>query len=145
MVSRVSQKGYSLIDHTADIGIEVHADDFPTLLERAAGALFDIITDVSKVKAEDRIQITLSSEDREQIMRSWLEELLHRFYGEEMVFSRFKLKLSDGDNFTGEAWGEVFDPDRHDLHTEIKGITYHQFEVSFHPGKKWYARMIFDV
>lgn len=145
MASRICQKGYSFIDHTADIGIEVHADDFTALLELAAEALFDIITNLSKVRREHHIRIDLPGQDKEQIMRNWLEELLYRFYSEDTVFSRFKLRSSDGDGFTGDAWGETFDPDRHDFRTEIKGITYHQFEVSLKAGKGWYARIVFDV
>ena len=36
------------------------------------------------------------------------------------------------------------DSDRHLFHTEIKGITYHQFEVSGDESG-WQARIILDV
>lgn len=136
---------YSFIDHTADVGIEVRTKDFPSLLEEAAKAMFDVITDISKVKPHVKAQITITRGEDDQTLRDWLEELLHRFYTEDMVFSRFRLSSPDRSTLVCGAWGEVFDPHRHTLHTEIKGITYHQYEVSHQSNQGWYARIIFDV
>jgi len=36
------------------------------------------------------------------------------------------------------------DPKRHDFHTEIKGVTYHDFKLWQEAGA-WHARIIFDV
>lgn len=138
-----AQKPYIFIDHTADIGIEVREKNLSALLEQAAEALFCVITDISTVRPSICVQISAYQGEGEEMMRHWLEELLYRFYQDDMVFSRFKVDAS-GDDLVGEAWGEAIDPDRHLVHTEIKGITYHQFEVS-QSETGWYARIIFDV
>lgn len=139
-----SGESYSLIDHTADIGVEVQGEDFPALLKHAAEALFCVITDTSTVQPKSRFKIVIPSQKKEEMMRNWLEKLLYYFNIEDMLFSRFSVSASDHNHLIAKSWGEVFDPKRHLIYTEIKGITYHQFEVS-QSEAGWYARIIFDV
>jgi len=42
------------------------------------------------------------------------------------------------------AKGERMDPERHVLHGEVKGATYHKLEVKEIDGK-WEAKVILDV
>lgn len=135
---------YSLIDHTADIGMEVRGIEFHALLEQAGKGLFHVVTDISTVRPTSRIHIGTWEGNEEHIMRSWLEKLLFHFNTDDILFARFSVTPSDDGGFAGAAWGEVFDSQRHTIHTEIKGITYHQFEVS-QSKDGWYARIIFDV
>ena len=51
---------------------------------------------------------------------------------------------SDGWCLRGTVRGERYDPNRHELKTLIKAVTYHQLEVrSSKVG--WTARVVFDI
>ena len=139
-----TKNNYTLLDHTADIGIEVYGKDFSSLLENTAKALFSIITDISKVRPKSQSRIELHQNKEEEMMRSWLEQLLYQFNTSDMLFSQFKINISNRDHLTAQIWGEIFNDQHHLIHTEIKGITYHNFEVS-ESENGWFARIIFDV
>ena len=67
-----------------------------------------------------------------------------QFNGSNYLFSKFQVSMDKNGHYIGEAWGEIYDPERHIIHTEIKGITYHQFQVS-KSSNGWKARIIFDI
>lgn len=135
---------YRIIDHTADIGIEVYGEGLSELMEHAGEALFSIITEIDRVESSVSRNITVETGESEEVLRSWLEQLLLYFNTDDFLFSRFEIIQTDDGSFRCTAAGERLDSDRHILHTEIKGITYHQYEVS-HDDKGWRARIILDV
>ncbi|NOZ03462.1 MAG: archease [FCB group bacterium] len=135
---------YTLLHHTADTGIEVTGESLAKLFENAATGLFALITDVEKVQPRERIRITIPRQDPEEMLRFWLENLLQHFNMEAWLFSRFRIDMKNGTQCLGTARGEHYDPSKHDIYTEIKGITYHCFEVKQH-NRKWIARFILDV
>lgn len=137
-------KTFSMIDHTADIGIEVYGETFPSLLEHAGSALFQIITDTSKIKESISYQIDIPSENHEVALRQWLENLMIQFNGSNYLFTKFQVSMDESSHYIGKAWGEIYNPERHIIHTEIKGITYHQFQVC-KTSDGWKARIIFDI
>ncbi|MDP6456416.1 MAG: archease [Candidatus Marinimicrobia bacterium] len=138
------KRNYRIIDHTADVGIEVYGGDLSELMEHAGEALFSIITDIEYVETSVSHNITVAPGENEEVLRNWLEQLLQYFNTDDMLFSRFEVILADDGFFRCTAAGEKIDSDRHLFHTEIKGITYHQFEVSGDESG-WQARIILDV
>jgi len=77
---------YTLIDHTADIGIDVVGATLRELFTNAAFALFDIITDLSKVECTAEYNIKISGIDREQLLVNWLTELLYLHDVKNLLF-----------------------------------------------------------
>ncbi|MFQ6616993.1 MAG: archease [Fidelibacterota bacterium] len=141
-----ADKNYALIDHTADVGVEVRGENFADLLVHAGEAVFSVITDLSTVEPSTCWEVRVAPGKPEEVMRSWLDELLSRFNRKDMLFSRFAVMVLDDNGIRAQAWGEVLDDSRHSLHTEIKGITYHQFQVRQNTaGTGWVARIILDV
>jgi SHS2 domain-containing protein len=86
----------------------------------------------------------------EELLVRWLSELLYLRDTQDLLFSRFDLKIvepagPDGEaSLTAVAWGETFDPSRHAAKTGIKAVTYHQVEAR-REREGWRARVIFDV
>lgn len=136
--------GYELVDHTADLGIRVWVDDVKGLFEEAAKALFDIITDLTKVEAHVKREIVVRGSDREELMVAWLSELLYLHEVEGLLFCDFSITEIDEGTVSGVANGEEFDKARHSIKTEVKAVTYHQLEVKEHGGR-WQAQVIFDI
>ena len=139
-----SRNKYTLLHHTADTGIEVVGESLEALLENAATGLFALITDLKKVQPREQIVIPIFTRDPEEMLRSWLETLLQHFNLEDRLFSRFRIEKKNGTQYSGIALGEQYDPGKHDIYTEIKGITYHCFEIGQRNGE-WTARFILDV
>jgi len=136
--------GYELVDHTADLGIRVWADDIKGLFEEAARALFDIITDLTKVEAHVKREIVVRGSGREELMVAWLNELLYLHEVDHLLFRDFSIAEIDEGTVTGVANGEEFDQDRHSVKTEVKAVTYHQLEIK-EQGGRWQAQLIFDI
>ncbi len=151
----IDKKKYKIIDHTADLGIEVYGDNLNLLFSNAGNAFSEILTDVSKIEEHVSKDITVSGEDLEQLMVNWLHEILYNYEVNFLIFKRFIIKdLNKPDQnkrgidsvytLSCECYGEEFDQIKHDLLTEIKAVTYHQIEVK-RKNEKWWSRIIFDL
>jgi SHS2 domain-containing protein len=136
--------GYELVDHTADLGIRVWADDIKGLFEETARVFFDIITDLSKVEARLQREIAAEGAGLEELMVAWLNELLYLHEVEGLLLCDFSIAEIDKGTVTGVATGEVFDKARHSIKTEVKAVTYHQLEIK-EQGGRWQAQVIFDI
>jgi SHS2 domain-containing protein len=63
---------YRLLEHTADAMVEVHGTTLGERYANAAYALFDQITDVTKVEPKGEVKIVLSADTREQLLVDFL-------------------------------------------------------------------------
>jgi len=53
---------YRLLEHTADAMVEVHGEDLDERFENAAYAMFDQITDLSRVVPKGELKVVMSGE-----------------------------------------------------------------------------------
>lgn len=167
---RKQNKKYRLINHTADLGIEVYGKELQELFSNAGFALFDIMTDISRVKETTERVITVEGNDLEQLMVNWLNDLLYLFDVEGLLFKRFEVqevgnrsqesgvkesasqRLETQDsrpadsrlNLKALIAGECYDPNRHIIETAVKAATYHQIQV-VKENSKWRAMIIIDL
>lgn len=134
---------FQFIDHTADVGIRVEAPTLEDLFETAGLAFTELVTNAESLDCSVERRFKLEEDDIETLLVSWLQELLYLLDTEELVFARFQVALH-GFSLEATAWGEVFDPDRHMIKTEIKAVTYHLLEVAKR-DQGWQAQVIFDI
>ena len=142
-MSEESRGSFEFIDHTADAGIRVEAPTLEDLFETAALAFSELVTSVDSVDCKVERRFKLQEDDLEALLVSWLQELLYLLDTEDLVFSRFQVRLH-GLSLEAAAWGDVFDPNIHTVKTEIKGVTYHQLEGA-KSDRGWQAQVIFDI
>lgn len=135
---------YILIDHTADIGIDVFGDSLQELFTNAAFALFDIITDLSKVEGTAEYAISVSGIDKEQLLVNWLSELLYLHEVKNLLFRDFCITDIWDNQLNASIRGEVFAEDKHVIKTGIKAVTYHCLSI-VREDHQWKARVIFDI
>lgn len=135
---------YKLIEHTADLGIEVTADDLKGIFVNSALALFDLMVGLEKIGGTAPKQFTVSGADHVELLVAWLNELLYVYSVEKLVFSRFEHVQLNPNRIEAVGWGELLDPQRHELNIEIKAATYHGLALSKQNGI-WKARIIFDI
>ncbi len=135
---------YILIDHTADIGIDVFGATLQELFANAAFALFDILTDLPVVAGKDKHTITASGIDREQLLVNWLSELLYLHDVKNLLFRDFQITDMTDTQLTASVSGEPFNEEKHVIKTGIKAITYHNLSI-VQADHQWKARVIFDL
>jgi len=131
---------------TADAAFEVEADDLNQLFRESAEATFAIMTGLSAIKPESHKAIKLSAEKIDQLLFDWLSELVYLMDKEQIIFSKFEVRIKKNKLYELEAkaWGDKIDVKKQDLKAEVKAITYHQFKVE-QRGESWYARVVVDI
>ncbi len=140
-----STKPYEVLEHTADIGILVRGKRVEELFEKAAYAMFDLITDIEKVYAVGKYRVRIESPTLEDLLVDYLSELLYVYSVEFVLMSDFNVIIHKRDeNYTlsGVALGEPIDKSRHNIKMEIKAVTYHELEINLKEG---YAKVLFDI
>lgn len=131
-------------EHKADEMVSVTAATLPELFERAAWAMFSILTDVEAVRERDRVAVAVEASDREALLVKWLAELNFLHQTQQKLFCRFDVQAIGDTHLRAEAHGETRDPARHPVYVEIKAVTYHGLSVREEAGG-WHATVLFDV
>ena len=133
------KRGFEFLEHTADAYIAAYGKDLARAFENAAVAMFDVMTQVEKVRAKVEDEVEAKGSDEYALLYSWLEALLVKSELNRMLYSKFKvselLQDSDGFELKAKIWGEAFDPKRHLQKVGVKAVTYHQMEIIKAPGK----------
>ena len=132
---------YRLLEHTADALVEVYGKTLHERFENAAYAMFDQMTDISKVKPKGELKITVKADTREQLLVDYLQELLFVNDAEDLVMCEFEVK-TDGKKLESIVRGEKFDQSRHTKRSVVKGVTYHGLKFD---DKKGTLTILFDV
>ena len=139
------EKPYTIIEHTADIGLETEGDSMEEAFAHAAVGMFDILSDGSNVECTTSVPVKVDAEDPEELLVNYLTELLYLYDVEGILFHEFTVRISElGGTWelVGEARGEMFDVNKHNYPIEIKAVTYHMLEVKENPP---FVRVIFDL
>ncbi|QGR18948.1 archease [Stygiolobus azoricus] len=123
-------KKYEFFDHTADIGIKAYGRDLNEAFENAALAVFEVMTDTSKVEPKESREIEINGMDLENLLYRWIESLLVYYDSELLLFGKFKVKIDlENLRLNAIAWGEKFNPDKHERRTVVKAMTYHEMSI----------------
>ena len=131
--------GFQEIEHTADLELEIWAPNFPQLLEQAALGM-NALTGIrlGPGKRETR-QFSITFNDQEQGLVSFLEELLFITDIENIAFDEFDLRVRGTKIDVNAVGTEILD-----ISKEIKAVTYHNLAViSTRRGLS--VRIVFDV
>lgn len=132
-------RGHREVEHTADWGLEVWAPDLVGLLEEAARGMFELMGVV--VSEEDRChrELEITADDGEQLLVSFLEELLFLTESENVAVDAFLLKLVGDSVLARLEGGTIVSREK-----EIKAVTFHNLEI-VETERGLETRIIFDV
>ncbi|RLI34030.1 archease [Candidatus Bathyarchaeota archaeon] len=140
--------GYRYLEHSSDIYVEAWGESLEEAFEKAAEAMFNAMTDLGKVEAERGVEVEAEGGDEQELLYSWLENLLVKYEVEGLVFSRFKVesleKTGEGLKLKGKAFGEPLNLEKHPSKVEIKAVTYHLMEVK-REDSRFLVRVLFDI
>ncbi len=135
---------FTLLDHTADLGILVRGSDLTNLFEAAAIALIRIMVGGEPSGNTESINISVEGQDLNDLMVRWLGEILYLFEGEERLITDVTIGFISASRLDALVATVPFDPARHEILCEIKAVTYHEIEV-VKRGSRWEAKIIFDL
>jgi SHS2 domain-containing protein len=137
-------KKYKLLNHTADIGIEVWGKTKKELFENAVEAMFDLIVDLTGINNVNVKVVTPKGADAEDLLVNFLREALYLFNGEKWIIKQCKLLELKAGQIVAQLQGELYNSQKHLLKKEIKAVTYHGLSVR-KTKQGWMAKVIFDV
>jgi len=137
-------KGFLILDHPADIGIEAYGENLAEAFEQAAVALTSIILDVSTVRESGKRNVRLNADDQGQLLVKWLTEILYLYDGKRFVGCRFEIERLTAESLQATIHGEMFDPKKHVTRLDVKAVTYHQLQVT-ESEKRTSVRVFLDV
>ena len=130
-----SQKGFKFLEHMGDAYIETYGLSLEEAYANAALAMFEVMTDTSKVEPKIEESVMAEGHDLKSLLYDWLENLLVRYGVENRLFSKFVVEKinAENDHFTlkAKAFGEDFNQKKHPSKTEVKAVTYHLMEVEY--------------
>lgn len=131
-------------DHTADVGLDARGDSLGELLEALAEGLCDVVCPRRGVRAADARTVTATAEDVEALAVDFLSEVLWAVQTDHFAVASVRVIAASETSVQAELTGEPYDPDRHEILTEVKAVTYHELRVA-REGDGWTGRVILDL
>jgi SHS2 domain-containing protein len=135
---------YTLIDHTADIGIHVTGDTMKNLFADAATAMFGQIVDISRLIGAHKNRIAVTGLDRHDLLINWLRELLSFWTIDAHLVKQVEILHMGETEIKADVFYDSYAPDKHDIIKDIKAVTYYGVSVD-QTENGWEATVIFDV
>lgn len=155
-VRRQPAKPYQFLDHPADVGFVARGRSLADVFVAAAEAMCAYGWEPAHVRARETIDIRVRAASLEDLLYSWLSELLFLSDAEQWLFKSFSVKrvstlpargkgkVENLWSLAARAQGERFDRRRHRARTYIKAVTYHQLSVK-EMDTGWQATIYLDV
>lgn len=137
---------YKIIEEGAfaDFEFEAYAETLEDLFAVCGKAMFEVMTDVSKVKPSQEIQFDIKAESVEDLLFSFLSELVFLKDTRKLFFCDFVIEIKEGNSLNCKGTGESIDRDKHELRTDVKAATYHNLKIK-HDDKGYSTRVILDL
>jgi len=152
-------KKFEQIDTAGDVGLKVWGNTMEELFENAAEGMFTLITDISTVNEHEEREITLNSENKEELFIQWLNELVFLFDTYGFIGKRFNVSLSSDEirnpenvkikttnmiKLNAKVNGGIFNSEINESRLLIKAATYHGLSIE-KLNSGWGATVIFDI
>ena len=146
---KASRGRWRVIDHTADTGLLVQAGTVEEALAAAGRGMGSILCNRRRVRTRRRITFHVVGETYADLLINFLRELLLCHERESFVFrdcGTSAIERTSTGEYRASAWadGEPWDDSRHEIHTEIKAVTFHQLRLEPRAGG-WEGQVIFDL
>ena len=138
-------KKFEFVDiTTADIAFIAYGKTLDELFANAALAMFEVMVDTKQIEQKVEKEVKVNGNDLESLMFNWLNEFLVFVDSENLVFSKFEVKVDEKNlELEAKCYGEKINPEKHEVKAEVKAATYHQMEIK--KNESWKARVILDI
>jgi SHS2 domain-containing protein len=128
---------------TADTGLWARSSSLDGLFGGLGTGLFAAMTDLRKVTPREVRSVRASGSTVSGLVVAFLSELILLEDSERFVARRVVAHVARGNrSVAARAYGEPWDPARHERRKEVKAVTMHRLRVSASPPR---ARVILDI
>ena len=134
---------FKFLKHTADIKFQAFGKTLEKAFANSALAMFEAEVDVKKIKPTKKVKIRCEAQNTEELLIEWLNKLLAESSINNMVFSKFKVKIEDN-KLTGDAYGEKINQEKQGIKTEVKAATYSELFI-IKEKDKYICQVVVDV
>lgn len=141
---------YAFLGHltSADTAFEAWASSIEGVFESAAMALLSVMLfDPRKLRAAESRVIEEIAAAPEDLLHAFLERLVFLKDAEALLLKPRSIQVRhEGSRYIlrAEMEGSYIDPDKQELLTDVKAVTYHGFEL-VKAGRGWKATVVLDV
>jgi SHS2 domain-containing protein len=136
--------GFTILEHTADVGFEARGDTAAGLFEQAVAALVSIAVDDTNLTTGARWPIAVTGPDYASLLVNFLEEVLYLFDTGHFAARSCEVTQIDETHVSAALVGEPRQLGRHPWKLIVKAVTYHDLEVTERDGT-WVGRVFLDV
>jgi SHS2 domain-containing protein len=140
----MSERAFQILEHTADKGIAATGKTMAEAFETAAYGMFSLIADIARYQPTTTRRIVVAAEDREQLLWTWLSELLFNFEVEKQFPLDFRIVHLDDRVLRADVAIRPVGSDIEWLGSAVKAVTYHQLKVEETPDG-WRVQVYVDV
>ena len=137
----MSELPFVEIEHTADWSLHIRAENMEGMLRNTALGMFKLMGIERNDNKLNELQVEIEAQDREELLVTWLEELLYHIETRKVVFDLTQITVTDEPNRVRASLPEY--PIAR-IEKEIKAVTYHGLIiVESEVGVE--ATVVFDV
>ena len=126
---RPAGSGHRLVPHTADIGLQAWGETLSQLFREAADGLTEVLVGRLPAAGRETRQLELSAASWEELLVSWLNEVLFLFDTRGFLPARFEILALEPFRLRARLHGERYDSERYPLEHQVKAATYHQLQI----------------
>ncbi|HLA48361.1 MAG: hypothetical protein A2Z59_07795 [Nitrospinae bacterium RIFCSPLOWO2_02_39_17] len=137
-------KKFEEIDATADLGIIAYGEDLRNLFSNAVEGLMSLMADTKSINESEFISINITAKDKEGLLVKWLNEIIYIKDTKGFLGKRFNINYLTENDLKADIYGEIYNPEKHELLSGVKAATYHNLKVE-KVGDLWQVKIIFDV
>ncbi len=136
--------GYSFGNHPSDLELIARGRTLKELFAEAGRGLIEYASPPEPAGPRQRRMVRLSAADREELLVSWLDEIIYLL--ETGFLPRLPLEIERLDHrmLRTSLAGRVLPPGATFAGSEVKAATYHRLEIRRF-GRLWQARVILDL
>ena len=136
---------FKYFDHTADAMFEAYGKNMEEAFENCALAMFNLLTDIEKVKPLKMVLIEVDANTLEKLLFDFLDELLFYLDTKHIVFCKFEnVKIENKDGFKLSCKAQGDDISKYRRHGDIKAPTYNEMKIT-QDEKKVTIRAVVDI
>lgn len=138
---------FKYLKHTADAKFIAQGRTRENVFMNSAYAMFNLLTDIKKIRAKTSVKIFLKSKTAENLLIDFLNELLFllevKNFVPVMKGHAIKITLNEGEaEIKGRIKGD--DIKKYEHHGYIKSATYNEFSFKKIP-RGWRAQIVVDI
>ncbi|WP_457557178.1 archease [Candidatus Harpocratesius sp.] len=144
-----TEAGFEFLDHPADVWVHAWGQSFSQAMEQCLYSLMETMMNPSQIETLQQFDIDIEDETKGSLLIAFLSEFLFLFDTEGVIIKRIQIdpieKLDNGHlRAHATAWGEIFNPEKHEPDTEVKAITYSYLEIH-ETESRTDIKIVFDI